>query len=122
MQQDDDWRLTGRQAFLADATLEWTDWQPQRPDWDHDHCEFCRTKFAGPESPDSLHVGFATPDRYHWVCRQCVSDFRSRFGWLLVGTPQTLSQTLLHPHNSAWREGAFRPPSGADGFMRLWRC
>jgi hypothetical protein len=84
MQQDDDWRLTGQERYLTGAKLEWAEWQPQRPDWDHDHCEFCGTKFAGPESPGSLHAGFATADRYWWVCPQCVADFRRRFGWLVI--------------------------------------
>lgn len=91
MQQDDDWRLNGQDRYLTGAKLEWAEWQPPRPSWDHDHCEFCWAKFAepnslGPESLGALHAGFATSDRSRWVCPQCFADFRKQFGWLVIGS------------------------------------
>jgi hypothetical protein len=80
----DDWRLAGQERYLAGAFLRWTDWQPPRSEWDHDHCEFCWAKFARPEVPDTLQAGYATLDRYRWVCPECFSDFRERFGWKVV--------------------------------------
>jgi hypothetical protein len=51
------------------------------PDWDHDHCSFCWTTFTEERDPDTLQVGYATADRFHWVCPACYEDFRERFGW-----------------------------------------
>ena len=81
MDETDDWRLTGQEQYLSGVALEWADWHPPRPGWDHDHCEFCHAKFAGPDLPDTLHAGFTTADRYRWVCQGCFADFRERFGW-----------------------------------------
>ena len=86
MAEADDWRLTGQECYLAGASLEWAGWHTSRPGWDHDHCEFCWAKFAGPEVPDTLHAGYATHDRYHWVCPPCVADFREGFGWQVFGS------------------------------------
>ena len=85
MAEADDWRLTGQERYLAGAVLGWADWHPPRPDWDHDHCEFCWAKFAGPEQHDVLHAGYTTADRHRWVCPQCFEDFRERFGWRAAG-------------------------------------
>jgi hypothetical protein len=82
----DDWRLTGQERYLTGAVLEWADWLPPRPGWDHDHCAFCGDKFAGPDLPDARQVGYATTDRYHWVCPPCFIGFRGRFGWQVVGS------------------------------------
>jgi hypothetical protein len=34
--------------------------------------------------PKTLHAGYATSDRHHWICSACYEDFRERFGWLLA--------------------------------------
>ncbi len=88
MAETDDWRLTGQELYMLGVALEWAEWHAPRPDWDHDHCEFCWAKFAGPELPDALHAGYATLDRYRWVCPQCFADFRQRFGWQVVVEPK----------------------------------
>jgi hypothetical protein len=41
---DPDWRLQGQEKYLGGVTLVRRRWQQQRPDWDHDHCEFCGAK------------------------------------------------------------------------------
>ena len=66
-------------------------WELQKPDWDHDHCAFCWTKFAEFDGPEILHEGYATEDRHEWVCQGCVGDFRQRFGWSLIGGPLGIS-------------------------------
>jgi hypothetical protein len=89
MAEAEDWRLATLGAVLrrklTGAALVWATWRPPRPGWDHDHCEFCMTKFAGPELPDTLHAGYATLDHYRWICPQCFADFREQFGWQVVG-------------------------------------
>jgi hypothetical protein len=77
----DDWRLQGQERFLHGVTLHRAHWVAWRPGWDHDHCEFCWTKFGGEELPDALHVGYTTEVCYRWICEQCFEDFRERFKW-----------------------------------------
>jgi hypothetical protein len=78
MADKDDWRLMGQERYLQSATLRWKTYYRWSEDWDHDHCEFCGTKFFPPDNPyqepDALHEGYATagheefPDDYHWIC------------------------------------------------------
>lgn len=82
--QDDDWRLQGQEAYLQGVTLRWSDWVLQRPDWDHDHCEFCFAKFTDRDWPDVLHSGYVTSDRQRWICEKCFNDFAERFQWKVV--------------------------------------
>lgn len=80
---DGDWRLMGQEDFLTGRELRWQDWQPYRPGWDHDHCEFCQREFAAPASDHAdLTAGFVTADDdYHWICEDCFRDFHERFRW-----------------------------------------
>jgi hypothetical protein len=66
--------------------------------WDHDHCEFCWTKFMSSdypleqqewrnEHPEILTAGYTLAEsqiRRIWICPTCFSDFRDRFGWTLA--------------------------------------
>ncbi|WP_412063595.1 hypothetical protein [Rubrivirga sp. IMCC45206] len=82
---DDDWRLTGQEAYLTGVALCWREYRRYSETWDHDHCEFCWSKFAEPSvNPEALHAGYATLDEYRWVCNQCFGDFRQRFGWTIA--------------------------------------
>ena len=84
----EDWRLQGQEAYLTGAALEWRQYKRYSQSWEHDHCEFCWAKFAESESiSDALHEGYATADRYRWICAKCFSDFKNRFGWR-VASPQ----------------------------------
>ena len=87
---DDDWRLQGQEAWLADHRLTWRRWKGPRADWDHDHCEFCWAKFGLAELEDDiLTAGWVTDDDKHWVCGPCFVDFRDRFRWTIEGGPTT---------------------------------
>jgi ribosomal protein S27AE len=78
----------GQERFLTGATLTFRRYEPPRPDWDHDHCEFCGAKFMAADHPDVLHEGYATADN-RWVCPPCFADFRNQFGWTASdGPPQ----------------------------------
>ena len=48
MADKDDWRLMGRERYLQSATLRWKTYYRWSEDCDHDHCEFCGTKFLPP--------------------------------------------------------------------------
>ena len=78
MTMQDDWRLTNQEAYLQGVTLVHRQWKPE-PRNDHDHCAFCWEKFAHYDG--CLHEGYATDDRYYWVCESCFNDFRHRFNW-----------------------------------------
>jgi len=76
-----DWRLTNQEKYLKGHRLTLKPWTRTRPDWDHDHCEFCWAKFTDTNSPNALHEGYATEDNDHWVCKPCFEDFKTSFGW-----------------------------------------
>jgi len=79
---DEDWRLwRGQKGYLSGATLIWQSYKPNGPYNDHDHCEFCMTKFG--KGINDLHQGYSTEDGEVWICSQCYSDFNSLFGWHL---------------------------------------
>lgn len=70
-----DWRLFGQERYMRGALFEWAQYRPYRPGWEHDHCEFCSAEFSL-HGADALREGYATHDRYRWVCAQCFQDFR----------------------------------------------
>jgi hypothetical protein len=77
----DDWRRQGQERFLSGVKLISKDYQPYRSGWDHDHCEFCGTKFS--LRPGDLKKGYVTEDNYHWICDSCFNDFRDEFNWVV---------------------------------------
>jgi hypothetical protein len=81
MVKDDDWRLQGQERYLQGIKLSLKPYQPQSSSNDHDHCEFCYTKFSNNLSAPDLREGYSTDDRYRWVCAKCYSDFKAKFQW-----------------------------------------
>lgn len=83
MKEDNDWRLQGQVRYLQGAVLVRRSYRryARNPEWDHDHCAFCWAKFIVDDYPDTQHEGYCTEDEYHWICDQCFTDFRDRFGW-----------------------------------------
>jgi len=79
----DDWRLTGQERYLSGVSLRFATYAPA-PGNDHDHCEFCGTKFTLLDIPGSLRRGYTTDDRYRWICETCFADFLDRFKWRVV--------------------------------------
>ena len=80
MREKNDWRLTNQERYLKGASLIWHSYRPANPVNDHDHCEFCQAKFMQ-NVPDTLHEGYTTPDREHWICKTCFNDFADLFAW-----------------------------------------
>lgn len=76
----DDWRRQGQEEYLLGAVFIARTYVPPRPDWDHDHCEFCYVTLSTHEG--DLREGYATEDAYRWVCATCFADFREEFGWI----------------------------------------
>jgi hypothetical protein len=81
MRELNDWRLTNQERYLKGATLVWHSYAPANPKNDHDHCEFCFAKFMQTEHPETLQVGYSTPDRDRWICKACFDDFVDLFSW-----------------------------------------
>jgi hypothetical protein len=80
-----DWRLAVQHDQLKDIAWTWKLYRQPRPEWDHDHCEFCWTKFMEPGTPETFGEGYASSNDHYWVCRQCFDDFRGMFRWTLRG-------------------------------------
>jgi hypothetical protein len=83
MSDINDRRLTNQLSYLKGATLMRTRYTEYREGWEHDHCVFCWVKFKLNGGASELAEGFATPDRYFWVCPTCFEDFRALFDWKL---------------------------------------
>ncbi|MGO9828532.1 MAG: hypothetical protein ACLPJH_00205 [Myxococcaceae bacterium] len=82
------WPLAAQHDHLKALSWTWKSYRKPRPEWDHDHCEFCWAKFMEPGTAETLGEGYASPDEYHWVCRPCFDDFREMFGWTSLGGPR----------------------------------
>lgn len=85
MTDEPDWRLTNQHEYLNGATLVRRVWRQTRPDWDHDHCEFCFAKLSA-FGGDDLTEGWTTPE-YRWICDTCFDDFRALFHWNVPEIP-----------------------------------
>ena len=93
---EDDWRLAGNEDLFRRAVFVRKRYAQWGPEWDHDHCSFCKEPFAeaGSEADRSAHhEGFSTPgpprdpkEDYYWVCPRCFADFRDFLGWTLRST------------------------------------
>ena len=77
----DDWRRQGQEKYLTGAKLVYKDYYLNRTTWNHDHCEFCGSKFSLNEG--DLKKGYSTDDGYRWVCIECFDDFKTEFDWQL---------------------------------------
>lgn len=75
----DDWRRQGQEKYLKGVKLVFKDYHPYRTGWEHDHCEFCGSKFSLNEG--DLKKGYSTEDGYHWICSDCFNDFKDEFNW-----------------------------------------
>lgn len=92
-----DWRLAVQHDYLKGLAWSWKRYRKPRPEWDHDHCEFCWAKFMEPGTAEMLNEGYASSDDYYWVCRPCFDDFREMFGWTVtrgtLSTPDEQEET-----------------------------
>jgi hypothetical protein len=80
MSDTTDWRLRNQENWLRNAKLRRTEYTLYREGWDHDHCEFCGSKFCL-DDEGCLKEGYCTLESYHWICVPCFSDFQERFNF-----------------------------------------
>jgi hypothetical protein len=85
-----DWRLTNQAKYLTGVTLRLSRFHvsADRPEWDHEHCEFCWAKIVEGNrkttGEELLVEAYTTEDRICWVCPKCFEDFREMFQWKIV--------------------------------------
>jgi hypothetical protein len=80
-----DWRLQGQDKYLQGVIVFYKNYVDRKTTTDHDHCEFCWTKFSE-TIEGALKAGYTTSDDYRWICKQCFDDFKDMFNFK-VGTP-----------------------------------
>jgi len=80
MREKDDWRHQGQEKYIKGVSLFWKTYKPANPNNDHDHCEFCTSKFMV-DKEDTLKEGYSTEDGYYWICKVCFNDFVDLFDW-----------------------------------------
>lgn len=74
-----DWRLQGQQKYLQGVKLQFSVYHNKSTKWDHDHCEFCSSKFSN--NPADQNEGYCTLDKSRWICLVCKDDFQHMFQW-----------------------------------------
>ncbi len=84
MVQKDDWRLgMGTEERLQGETFYRIPFVKLRPEWDHEHCEFCWAKIS--EYEGDLHEAYCTQRENgrgaRWVCPECYRDFKDMFSF-----------------------------------------
>ena len=75
VKEDDDERLY---HFGIDkgAKMTWATYV-EHGTWDHDHCEMCWATFS--TSTKDQQEGYATLDRYRWLCPDCFDEVKDHF-------------------------------------------
>ena len=68
------------QQFMFGAHLKRSAY-PVSPLDDHEHCTMCGAKFS--ENLDGIHEGYVTTDGQHWVCNECLNDYKKEYGWVV---------------------------------------
>ena len=69
------------QAFMLNAALRPSPFTPT-PANDHEHCVMCGIKFSA--HPDDLHSGYVTLDNRHWVCPECLTEYKTEYRWTVA--------------------------------------
>lgn len=85
MVDKNDWRVRNQEKYLMGAVFHWKKYKQPSKEWDHDHCEFCWTKFMEIRDDDIYNEGYNTTDnngKCSWVCKECFDDFKETFQWL----------------------------------------
>lgn len=77
-----DWRLQGQEKYLLGVPLRFKKYSDRKALTDHDHCEFCGSKFSD-TIEGSLKEGYTTLNDYWWICKDCYADFKADFKWVI---------------------------------------
>ena len=98
---ENDWRRMGQEKYLMGVELFYVcQYHAPRPNWEHEHCEFCFEKIA--EYEGCQHSGYCTIDRCHWICEQCFRDFQEEFHFQLKKDPaEEKTMERRHPYGTS---------------------
>jgi hypothetical protein len=108
--ENNDWRLQQQDKYLLGVALYFKKYSERRSKTDHDHCEFCWTKFSD-SIPNCLTQGYTTIDEYRWICEQCYNDFKADFKWATSqGNPLTVSKSFTFSRQEAKQIFFLFPP------------
>lgn len=82
----EDWREQGQESYLSGLEFRKKQYKRFSETWEHDHCEFCNSKFCEPQDGlDCLHEGYATEDNYRWICEDCFIEFKEKYNLMEKG-------------------------------------
>lgn len=80
-----DWREQGQEKYLDGKEFKRQQYTKYNSNWDHDHCEFCGAKFCeNIQDQDCLHEGYASLDKYRWICFDCFKDFKVKYNLIEI--------------------------------------
>ena len=81
--EKDDWRLEFGKEPTFYSKFKWSrkKWARTRPNWDHDHCEFCWQKISDIDGENIQHEGWTNDEDTYWVCKSCFEDFKEMYQW-----------------------------------------
>jgi len=78
-----DWREQGQEKYLSGLKFSKQNYVKYSDKWEHDHCEFCGAKFCEKNdtlnNDENLYEGYATEDKYRWICETCFNDFKKKY-------------------------------------------
>lgn len=75
-------RMTVYQPFMMNVRLKRGEFAATA-DNDHEHCVMCGAKFS--EKTEEMHCGYVTVDGRHWVCEECLCEYRAAYDWTVEG-------------------------------------
>lgn len=80
-----DWREQGQEKYLFGLQFKKQKYKKYNKNLDHDHCEFCGTKFCEIlPNENCIEVGYSTSDNYRWICEKCFKDFNQKYNLIEV--------------------------------------
>jgi hypothetical protein len=62
-----------QESCLHGKRFQHARWVQDRPNWDHDHCEYCWATLSA--APADLNFGYTDARTYYWICEACWADF-----------------------------------------------
>lgn len=66
------------QSFMLGTRLRRSSF-PANTCTDHEHCTMCGAKFSA--EPKDLQEGYVDVEGNHWVCFECMRDYKDEYGW-----------------------------------------
>ena len=69
------------QRFMINVKLKKSVFSPSAES-DHEHCTMCGAKFSA--NPNDLQEGYVTLDGQHWVCSDCLNDYKKEYQWTFI--------------------------------------